>query len=452
MTPAERSRPARNGALLRVLGLGFGVAVLVGNTIGSGILRNPGEIAGYLPSVSAYLAVWVAGGVYALLGSNALAEVAAMTAQSGGYTVFVRRGLGPYLGFVAGWSDWLTSCTSATAAAIVVGESVAALGGSGGGATITVAGLVVVALTALQWRGVRAASGTQNVTSILKCIAFLVFVACCFAYIGPRAGAGDATVAMPRGISLLAAVILAMQAVIFTYDGWVGPAYFAGEVRNPGRDLPRSIFAGVAVVVVIYLLVNLALLQLLSIERLRNDPFAAGSAASIIFGPAGPAVVRVIVIISLISATNAFLMFASRTFHALSASNRFAAGARVNLGGTPTTGLLVSAMVAALFLFSGAYNRVIAVTAFLMVANYGFTYLSLFALRRREPAAPRPYRAWGHPWSTGFVLLVSAALLVGALAADTWNSLTSLALLVISYPVFKLIHRRSHPQRREGGS
>src|SRR3954468_11076381 len=118
------------GKLLRVLGLGFGIAVLFGNTIGSGILRTPGEIAGHLPAVGAFLGIWIAGGLYALLGSNAVAELAAMTAESGGYTVFVRRGLGPYLGFVAGWTDWISSCTSATAASIVVGESVAILIGS----------------------------------------------------------------------------------------------------------------------------------------------------------------------------------------------------------------------------------------------------------------------------------------------------------------------------------
>jgi APA family basic amino acid/polyamine antiporter len=136
-------------------------------------------------------------------------------------------------------------------------------------------------------------------------------------------------------------------------------------------------------------------------------------------------------------------MFTSRIFYALSLANGFTPGARVNPGGTPTTGLLVSAVIAALCLAGGAYNRVIAVTAFLFLANYTFTYLSLFALRWREPDARRPYRAWGHPWTTGFVLLVSLALLVGALVADSWNSLASVALLLLSYPVFRFITRRN---------
>lgn len=434
--------PVSPGALLRVLGVGFGIAVLVGNTIGSGILRNPGEVAGRLPTVGLFLGVWIAGGVYALLGSNALAEVASITAESGGYGVFVRRGLGPYLGFVAGWSDWLSTCSSAAAAAIIIGESTNVLTGGGGGTIPLVAGTILIVFTLLQWRGIKSASSTQNVTTILKALAFLVFVAICFAS-GGASAAPKANVSVPQGFPLFVALILAMQAVIFTYDGWIGPAYFAGELRDPGRELPRSIFAGVAAVIVIYLLVNAALLHVLPIGRLAGDPFAAGSAASVIFGPRGDIVLRVLVILALLSAINAYLLMTSRTLWMLSGWTGFARGRRVNAGGTPTAALLLSAIVAVLFACSGAYERVIAITAFLFVANYTFTYLSLFMLRRREPDAPRPYRAWGHPWTTGFVLLISVALLCGALVADTRNSIASLLLLLLSYPIFRVLNRRT---------
>lgn len=424
------------GTLLRVLGVGFGIAVLVGNSIGSGILRNPGEIARHVPSVALFLGVWFAGGIYALLGSNAVAEVAAMTPESGGYTVFVRRGLGPYFGFVAGWSDWLSTCSSASAAAIVMAESINALFGGRGFPASFLGGAVLVFFTLVQWRGVRSASGAQNITSVLKAAAFLAFVAICFAFTGSHTQPSAPRV-LPEGMSLFIALVLAMQAVIFTYDGWVGPAYFSGELRDPGRELPRSIFGGVIVVIVIYLLVNIALLHVLPIARLAGDPFAAGTVASIVFGPRGETILRILVVLALLSAINAYLLMGSRTFYAVSRATGFVSGAKVNQGGTPTVALLLSAIAAIAFVLSGGYERVIAVTAFLFVANYTFTYLSLFALRRREPDAPRPYRAWGHPWTTGLVLFVSIALLFGALFADTWNSVASIALLLISYPVFR---------------
>ena len=428
-------------ALLRVLGVGFGIAVLVGNTIGSGILRNPGEVAGHLPTLTLFLGVWIAGGVYALLGSNAVAEVSTLVPESGGYTVFVRRGLGPYFGFVAGWSDWLSTCSSTAAATIVIAESINFFMAGEGPKASLVAASIVLLFTLVQWRGVRSAGNTQNITTVLKALAFLVFVGICFAWSGKPTAPATAPL-LPHGTSLFVALIIGMQAVIFTYDGWVGPAYFSGELQDPARELPRSIFGGVVAVIIIYLLVNVSLLHVLPIEKLAGDPFAAASAAAIVFGPRGEIILRALVVLSLLSAINAFLLMASRTFYALSGVTGYAAGARVNCGGTPTTALLISAVAMIAFVLSGGYERVIAVTAFLFVANYTFTYLSLFALRRHEPDAVRPYRAWGHPWTTGFVLAISIALLLGALVADPWNSLASIALLLISYPIFRALTRR----------
>ncbi|MEP6810203.1 MAG: APC family permease [Chthoniobacterales bacterium] len=426
--------------LLRVLGIGFGIAILVGNTIGSGILRNPGVVAGHLPSVTLFLGVWIAGGVYALLGSNAVAEVAAMTSESGGYTVFVRRGLGPYFGFVVGWSDWLSTCTSASAAAIVIAESVNFLLHGYQLSAPLVAATVLLGFTLVQWRGVRSASTAQNLTTILKALAFLAFIAICFAWSGtPEPSVASPIV--PQGKALFVALVLAFQAVIFTYDGWVGPAYFAGELEDPARQLPRSIFGGVLAVITIYLLMNFALLHVLPIERLANNEFAAGSVAAIVFGPNGEAILRVLVILALLSAINAYLLMGSRTFFALSHATGFRAGGNVNHGGTPQVALLASAVIATAFVLTGSYERVIAVTAFLFVANYVFTYLSLFALRLREPDTIRPYRAWGHPWSTGLILLISVGLLFGALVADPWNSIASIVLLLVSYPIFRFLLR-----------
>ncbi|MEO5722380.1 MAG: APC family permease [Chthoniobacterales bacterium] len=434
---------APKGALLRVLGIGFGVAILVGNTIGSGILRVPGEIAGHLPSATLFLAVWIAGGIYALLGSNAVAEVASMTSESGGYIVFVRRGLGPYFGFVAGWSDWLSTCSSTSAAAILMAESINALMGGGGPKTPLVAAIVLLFFALVQWRGVRSAGTTQNITTILKALAFVAFVIVCFTWAGERSAPTAAAPFVPQGVPLFIALVLAMQAAIFAYDGWVGPAYFAGELKNPARELPRAIFGGVASVIIIYLLVNLALLRVLPIEKLAGNPLPAGSVAALVFGPSGEVIMRGLVVLVLLSAINAWLLMSSRTLYALSGSTGFAAGQRVNRGGTPTIALLVSAVVMLAFVLSGGYQRVIAVTAFLFVANYTFSYLSLFALRIREPDTVRPYRAWGHPWTTGLVLLISIALLGGALVADLWNSLASIVLLLLSYPIFRVLTRRA---------
>jgi APA family basic amino acid/polyamine antiporter len=435
--------------LLRVLGLGFGLAVIIGNTIGAGILRTPGEVAAQLPHVWLFLGVWVAGGLYALLGAVSLAELGTAIPRSGGQYVFAHRALGPYAGFVVGWSDWLSTCGSIASVAIVVGEYSGVLYPPLGGRTIRVALAVTLIFAFLQWRGLRWGSSAQNLTSILKAVAFVALVIACFAL----GGAGETSNAraessIPSGLPLLAALVLSLQAVIYTYDGWNGVVYFSEEVREPARDVPRSLFLGVLSIIVIYLLVNLALLYVLPLSEIAGDKLAIGTAAQKIFGRYGDTVIRALTIISMLSAINAFHLMATRVLFSMSCDRLCSGRAeRVNEGGTPTVALFVSAAVAVLFILSGTFEKVIAILAFFFVANYAVSFTSVFVLRWREPELKRPYRAWGYPWTTGLALLCSIAFLVGAVASDVANntrdSLYALMLLALSYPAYLLLRRVS---------
>ena len=168
--PTVASSPGR-GRLLQVLGVAFGVAVIIGNTIGSGILRTPGTVATLLPSQWMFVLAWVAGGGYALLGTMSLAELGVLVPRSGGQYVFARRAFGPYAGFIIGWSDWVSSVASFAAAAILIGEYTAALFPSLARSTLAVAIGVVVAFTVIQYRGVRWGDRVQQWTTLLKAIA-----------------------------------------------------------------------------------------------------------------------------------------------------------------------------------------------------------------------------------------------------------------------------------------
>jgi basic amino acid/polyamine antiporter, APA family len=246
--PDAAATPAPRRGLLRVLGVTFGLAVIIGNTIGAGILRTPGQVAEQLPSPGLYLAVWIAGGVYAMLGAVSLAELGAMVPRSGGLYVFSRRALGPYAGFLVGWNDWAATCGSAAAVAMVLGEYTGALIPALEGRAVPVAMAVTIGFAALQWRGIRTAGTAQTVTSAAKAVVLLALVAVCLLL--PRVSPPSQAVAaaVPQGAALLAAVIVALQGVIYTYDGWTGVIYFSGEVRDPGRDIPRAMLGGVLAV------------------------------------------------------------------------------------------------------------------------------------------------------------------------------------------------------------
>src|SRR5437763_9111720 len=170
----------RRGRLLRVLGVGFGLAVTIGGVIGMGILRTPGEVAAQLPRPSLFIGVWLIGGLYALLGTINVAELGAMLPRDGGFYVYARRALGAYAGFVIGWSDWLSTCGTTAAIALVIGEYTIALFPALEGFDIHVALFAVVVFAVLQWVGVRWGGRTQEITSLLKAVAFLMLVSACF--------------------------------------------------------------------------------------------------------------------------------------------------------------------------------------------------------------------------------------------------------------------------------
>lgn len=443
---AEKPRAEPRYRLLRVLGVGFGLAVIIGNTIGAGILRTPGDVAAQLPNAWLFLGVWILGGLYALLGAFSLAELATMIPRSGGQYLYALRALGPYAGFVVGWSDWLSTCGTTAAVSIVIGEYSGLLFPSLSGRTAMIAAAVIIFFALLQWRGIRWGGRVQNLTAVLKALAFLLLVAACFFL----RGGGDTNGVSGNHQSLLAglgvisfsAFILALQAVIYTYDGWNGVIYFSEEVREPARDLPRGLFGGVLSIICIYLLVNAALLYVLPLERLANSKLAIGAAADVIFGPRGETIIAALTVISMLSGINAYHLMSSRVLYGMSRDRLFVASAqKVNRGGTPTVALLLSTIVALLFVLSGTFNQVMAVLAFFFVANYTVSFVSVFVLRRREPQTPRPYKAWGYPWTTGLTLLCSIAFLVGAIISDMRTSLYALLILALSYPVFFCVRK-----------
>jgi APA family basic amino acid/polyamine antiporter len=431
------------GHLLRVLGVGFGLAVIIGNTIGAGIFRAPGSIAEQLPAPTPFLLVWVAGALYAFLGAISIAELGTMIPRSGGQYVFSRYALGEYAGFIVGWSDWISSCGSTAAVSLVVGTFAVALFPALEGKGVAIAAAVAIIFALFQWRGIVWGSNIQNITSLLKALAFVALIVAAFIFGGEGSLTSAQTTAAP--VITMAAIVVSLQAAIYTYDGWAGVIYFSEEVENPGRDIPRSLFGGVLAIAAIYLLVNVGLLYVLPISQIAGKEFAAGEAANVIFGRYGDTVFRCLTIVSMLSGINALHLMATRVVFAMSRDGLFTKRAAVvNEGGTPAFSLFLSALVALLFIvFGEKFEIVITVLAFFFVVNYVLSFVSLFVLRHREPDKPRPYRAWGYPVTPALALIGSVLFLAGAIRSDTRNSVYALVLLAVSYPVFRLMKKFS---------
>jgi APA family basic amino acid/polyamine antiporter len=418
------------GQLRRLLGLGFGLAVIVGSTIGVGILRTPGLVAGQLHSASAILIVWLVGGLYTLLGAVCLAELGTMVPRAGGYYAYARRAFGDWVGFGVGWTDWLTYCTVLAYVSIGLAEFSGVLLPALAGWVRPLAVVTLLAMVALQWAGLKVSARFQEWTTAAKLFAFLALVVAAFT-MGPEGARRLQTPGDAPGLTFTG-VILALQAVVIAYGGWQSALYFAEEDRDPARHLPRAMIGGVASVLAVYLLVNLALLAVLPIPDLARSTLPGADAAAILAGERGKQLITVLSVLSLLPLLNAILMIGTRILFAMGRDGLVSRRtASVNPGGTPGVATLVTTGVAVLLIASGTFQKLIALASVFLAVNYCVSCLALVALRRREPGADRPFRAWGYPWSAAIVVAGAVVFLAGVLVNDTESAVKAIGLLAV---------------------
>ncbi len=440
---AELSTVQKN-KLLRILGIGFGLAIVIGATIGVGILRTPGMVAANLGSVWLIIGIWILGGVYALMSANTYAELATMLPKAGGGYVYIRRAYGDFFGFAGGINDFILSCCGAAYVSIVFGEYLAALFPAFAGSENIIAVTTLLALALLHWIGLRAGNLAQQVTSLVKVAAFFVLIIACFIFGGNDTATvpQESTVAFANPLALFAAMMLSLQAVMETYAGWNSIAYFSEENTNPGQTIPRALFGGVIVVMTIYVLVNAALLYALPVSQIAASKLPAADAAQLIFGDIGGKIITALALASILGILNAMVLYIPRILFAMSRDGFLPPqAAKVNAGGTPIIALLATISLVIIFALSGTFETLLAIAAFLGVAGDSVVYLALFILRRKEPDLPRPFRAFGYPVLPAIVVIGAWIILIGYLVSNTVNSLYSIGILLLIYPAFLIVRR-----------
>ncbi|MDP9064879.1 MAG: APC family permease [Pseudomonadota bacterium] len=440
----QATRPMR-----RILGLGFGLAMVFGGTVGVGILRLPGTLAAALGSVRWILIFWVVGGLYALLGAAAVAELAAMMPQAGGFYVYARRAFGNGIGFVMGWSDWFNNVASLAYAAITAVTFLGVLWPGANAHARAGAVAVVLVFTALHWRGLRMGGALTRLISSSIGLMLLILVAACF--LSPAAAASKnlpgAAASLPlRSWGMLAAVVTALRAVFVTYDGWYSPIYLAEESKNPTRMLPRALIGGTLVIIVLYVLINAAILRVVPLPVLALSQLPAADAARAVLPRGGAELITVISLLTVLSLVNAVLLMTPRILLAMGRDGMFARKAAVvSANGTPRLALLTTSAMGVVLILSGTFEQIVALAAVLFLLNYISAYLALFVLRRREPAAPRPWRALGYPATTAIVLAGCLLLLAAAILEDWRSALAAALFLLACAPVFRWLIRPHLP-------
>jgi APA family basic amino acid/polyamine antiporter len=252
---------------------------------------------------------------------------------------------------------------------------------------------------------------------------------------------------------MMAAIVTALRNVFVTYDGWYSPIYLAEENTQPTVTLPRALIGGTILVAAMYVIINVAILRVLPLPVLAASDLPAADAARLVLPRGGAVLVTVISLMTVLSLVNATMLMAPRILLAIGRDGFFTErAASVSTGGTPRVALAVTSLVTAALILSGTFEQIVAIAAVLFLLNYISAYSAVFLLRRTEPATPRPYRAFGFPWTTGIVLAGCVLLWIAAIMEDLWAAFFAALLLIACAPVYLWIARRRRQSGRAGAT
>lgn len=427
--------------LERAIGPTAATLIVIGGIIGSGIFLTTGVMAASLPSATWLLAAWTAGGVFAIAGALAYAEMSAMFPRSGGVYVFLREAFGPLPAFLYGWACLLVVLSGGVAAVAVgfaeylnyffpaVPRQVSAVGS-------------ILFLGAINYFGVRLGSGTTAVLTIAKVSGLVLLMA--FALWAPRV-TPVFSLEVPSVVSPFSAFGIAMIAVLWAYDGFYCLPYAAGEVRDPGRTMPRALIGGLVTVTLVYLGANLAYFYALPMDELRGTVRIAERAATALVGTSGATMVALTVLVSTLGANAAILLTSSRLLYAMAIDGVFfkAAASVHPRFRSPHVAVIGITVWSSLLALSGTYEQLFTYVVFTSVLFSMFGGLALFQLRRSQPDTPRPYRVWGFPVVPGVFVSGALLLTINTLSERPYQSLAGLGLLVLGLPAYWFWRRKA---------
>lgn len=385
----------------RLLGARTAALLVVASMVGTGVFTTTGFLVADLRSGPAVLLCWVLGGISALCGALAYAELAAALPDNGGEYQLLGRIYSPALGFVAGIVSLFVGFAAPIAAsAIAFGTYLEQVfpGGPSWWPTASGVGLILVA-SALHMRTVRQGGRAQDVMTFLKVLIIVAFV--CFALPGlswERLGAGT----QPISEALLSGPFaVGLVFVSFAYTGWNAAAYIAGETRDPGKNVPRALFGGTAMVMALYLALNVVFLGAVEPDAIAGKVEVGHIVAESLFGDGGARVMSAIIAVGLISTVGAMVLTGPRIYEAMGLDHpKMAALAKRREGGGPVGATILQAVVAIAMALTASFDALLVYVGVSLTLFSGLTAAGVFVLRAREPELERPYKTWGHPITT----------------------------------------------------
>jgi APA family basic amino acid/polyamine antiporter len=427
----------------RILSSGFTLAAVIGGTIGLGILRTPGEVATVVTNPLMFVSLWVVGGLFSLLCAFVLAELIGMTPRSGGTYALVRNAYGPFPGFVIGWVDWLCFVGDIALKAVVVTEFAAMLYPAARLWQTPLAIIVSSVFAALQLRGVALGAKIQQIAAAALALIIIGFtVALVFA----ESAVSISTASVPHVATGLGAWSLVFASIFYTYDGWDYPAYFGGEIKGGGGAVARAIIKGVIILSLLYVSLVAALVWKVPLASLAGKELALASALEMVISPLASTVVLVVAIVMLLAHQNLMYMSTPRILQAMAVDGLAVRRAgEISKGGNPIFAVLLSWGFSVFLIMIGGFHFLLHLLMFFVLFITVVLIAGVIILRSRQPDADRPYRAWGHPWSTYTCLVGCIFLSLFEAVAQIETAVYAAVFVAISWPVYRaLVRSRSN--------
>src|SRR5687767_6478431 len=460
-------------ALPKSIGFWSAVSLIIGTIIGSGVFMKPASMAAEVASPIWLAVVWILAGVFSLFGALIFAELGGMFPETGGIYVYFRRMFGDFFAFLYGWAAFAVINTASVAAIAFVcarysdhflqlpqlDESIVQANAwhipfigdlyplKDLGVKI-LAIVIVMGLTILNYISVKAGNSLQVISTFLK---MAVIGALIFGIFFSGNGSPDnfVTALYPKeGWGLLSGVIAAMTGAFFAYDGWINITFVAGEVKEPQRNIPRSLFLGVLTCIIIYVLVNQAYLFVLPVEQIAGSSLVASDAIAVAFGQTGAALVAAMIVISTFGSINGNTMAPARVTYAMGKDRVFFrwTGREHKKFQTPGNALLLHGIWACMFIITGSFDMLADMFVFVTWVAYLFGAIGIFLLRKKMPDHPRPYKVWGYPVVPILFIVFSAFYLIVTVYSDinnylndrqpVINSLLGLAITGLGVPLY----------------
>lgn len=451
----SRGTVSSSPELPRVLGIISIIGIVIGTMIGSGIFINPPKVAKDVGTPELMLAVWVVGGILSFFGALSLSELGAAFPQAGGIYIYLREAYGSLIAFLFGWTLFLVIDAGSVATLAVAFStkylpffipSLTPMGSKIPWECKIISVVFIAVLATVNYLGVKKGAFLMNFLTTIKFVALLGISAVIFIFAKGSASnffSSSSPVAKPASGSILGGFGVALVAALWAYKGWETASFTAGEVKNPEKKLPLGILIGSVLVIILYLLANMAYLYVFPTGQMVDESSAiysrvAAEAMKIAIGPIGASIVAFIILFSITGAANGHLLTGPRVYYAMAKDGLFfkpvAKVHRKFL--TPHISIIALATWSSLLCLTGTFEQLFTYVVFGLWIFMGLTVAGVMILRKKKPDIPRPYKTWAYPITPILFILSALYLSINSLINTFWNSFAGLAIIFVGIPVY----------------